>query len=81
MEQKRFRSLRENPGGCGKAWETSRLPLPFMAVGALFGIKFFRRHAENIVALDAHPVQYLGRGSSLRFARRWNARRFAGAHG
>jgi hypothetical protein len=28
-----------------------------MAVRALLGVEIFRRHAEHIVTLDAHPVQ------------------------
>ena len=59
----------------------SKLWLPFVAVGALFGIKLFGRHTEDIVALDAHPVEYLGRGRSARFVGQRSGRRFAVAHG
>ena len=39
-----------------------------MAIGALFGVKIFRRNAEHIVTLDAHPMEHrLPRRRSLVF--------------
>jgi hypothetical protein len=60
----------------------SKLWLPFVTVGALFRIKLFRRYAEDVVALDAHPVEYLGRGRgrSARLVGHRSGRRFAVAH-
>jgi len=58
--------------GSRKAREPNGLPLTFMAIGALFGIKFMGWHAEDIVALDAYPVEYLRLGSSHRFTGRRN---------
>src|SRR5208337_2111179 len=63
-----------------KAMGASKLWLPFVTVGALFRIKLFRRYAEDVVALDAHPVEYLGRGRSARLVGHRSGRRFAVAH-
>ena len=32
--------------------------LAFMTIGALFGVKIFRRNPEHIVTLDAHPMEH-----------------------
>ena len=32
--------------------------LTLMAVGALLGIKIFRRNAKHVVTLDAHPMEH-----------------------
>jgi hypothetical protein len=34
--------------------------LAFMTIWALLGIEFLRRHAKDVVALDAHFVEYFG---------------------
>jgi hypothetical protein len=65
----------------GDAMAARELWLPFVAVRALFRIKLFWRHTEDIVALDAHPVEYLGRGRIARFVGHRSGRRLAVAHG
>jgi len=57
------------------------LGLSFVAVRALFRIILIRRHTEDIVALDAHPMEYLGRGRSARFAGWRRGHCIAVAHG
>jgi hypothetical protein len=66
--------------GSRKAREPNGLPLTFVAIGALFGIKFIGWHAEDIVALDAHSVEYFRGGSSQLFASCRIAWGFAGVH-
>ncbi len=60
---------------------SKELWLSFVAVRALFRIKLFWGHAEDVVALNADPVEYLGRGRSARFVGLKSGRRFAVAHG
>jgi hypothetical protein len=50
--------------------------LPFVALGALLGIKLIGGNAENIVALNAHAVnQSLASWGGLLRCIGWNGRR------
>src|SRR5208337_17716 len=56
--QKRLPKTAETTKVHRNVMATSELWLPFVAVGALFRIKLFWRYAEDVIALNAHPVEY-----------------------
>jgi len=75
--QKAAVSLESN----GNSMGTLGLGLSFVAIRALFRIILIRWHTEDIVALDAYPMEHLGRGRSARFVGWRRGRYFALAHG
>ena len=68
-------------GGMECKSDTRRKSLALMAIGALLGVKIFRRNAEHVVTLDANTMKnwlprrrsFVFRGMGLRLGRvRWS---------